>query len=249
MNIHTQFNGISTQYANGRPSYPSSLIKYLSTACNISGATRIADIGSGTGILTKQLLDTGATVYGIEPNDEMRKISQNSLSCYQNFFPIDADSSDTTLDNGCINLITAAQSFHWFDTTAFKKECHRILADNGKLALIWNIRTLDEDINISCYNIYKKYCPAFHGFSGGIQQNDPRIKTIFDNRYNYKEFDNPIAYDISTFLDRCLSSSYVLSADPSNYPELKEQFERLFYSCCFNGTLKINYKTVCYLGN
>jgi len=43
----------------------------------------IADIGSGTGILTKLLLEKKLTVFAIEPNDDMRGIAgdlQRNLS-------------------------------------------------------------------------------------------------------------------------------------------------------------------------
>ena len=38
-----------------------------------SGDAVVADIGSGTGKFAGQLLERGCTVYGVEPNDDMRK--------------------------------------------------------------------------------------------------------------------------------------------------------------------------------
>ncbi len=63
-----KFNGMGKIYSKYRPSYPFNFIDYLFTDVGISKNSIIADIGSGTGILTGQLLEKGSKVYGVEPN-------------------------------------------------------------------------------------------------------------------------------------------------------------------------------------
>ncbi|MFR1709510.1 MAG: class I SAM-dependent methyltransferase [Clostridium sp.] len=70
-----KFNGMAKIYSKYRPSYSFNFIDYLFTNVGISQSSIIADIGSGTGILTKQLLEKGSKVYGIEPNADMRVIA------------------------------------------------------------------------------------------------------------------------------------------------------------------------------
>ena len=60
-------------YAKYRPSYPNEYIEYLLSANELNENQIVADIGSGTGIFSCQLLESGLHVIGVEPNDDMRK--------------------------------------------------------------------------------------------------------------------------------------------------------------------------------
>ena len=54
-------------YARYRPGYPDDMLRFLRTLVGLPAT--VADIGSGTGILTRQLLDNGYALYAIEPNE------------------------------------------------------------------------------------------------------------------------------------------------------------------------------------
>ena len=87
----------------------------------------VADIGSGTGILSELFLRNGNRVYGVEPNKNMRKAAERNLQKYPNFISIDGSAENMSLQNESIELMTAAQAFHWFDIENAKKEFKRIL--------------------------------------------------------------------------------------------------------------------------
>ena len=70
------FNGIADIYDKYRPSYPHALFTYLCSEAGMNASTVVADIGSGTGILSKELLDICNLVYAVEPNNDMRKIAE-----------------------------------------------------------------------------------------------------------------------------------------------------------------------------
>ena len=134
------FNGVGETYAKYRPSYPQTLLKYLCAEIGINKFSTIADIGSGTGIFTQQLLNKCSKIYAIEPNDDMREVAEKKLGNELGFISINGTAENTTLENESIDYITAAQSFHWFDRLSFKQECKRILKPKGKVILIWNSR-------------------------------------------------------------------------------------------------------------
>ena len=71
-----------------------------------------------------------------EPNDDMRKIAELNLSFKNNFISIRATAENTTLSDHCVDYVTAAQSFHWFNRKLFKIECQRILKNKGLVILI-----------------------------------------------------------------------------------------------------------------
>ena len=64
------FTGKAKFYC-GRPTYPKKCIDYLVNKFNLISKSVIADIGAGTGILTKPFLDLGCSAYAVEPNDDL----------------------------------------------------------------------------------------------------------------------------------------------------------------------------------
>ena len=59
-------------YVKYRPGYPQAIIDLLQKECHLTTNAVIADIGSGTGKLTKLFLNNGYRVLGIEPDDDSR---------------------------------------------------------------------------------------------------------------------------------------------------------------------------------
>ena len=108
----------------------------MKESLHISEDCVIADIGSGTGIFSRQLLHNGYNVYAVEPNADMRKKAEEMLSEYQGFVSVDGMDSNTNLPDKSMDHVTAAQAFHWFDADAFKKECRRILKPDGKIIIV-----------------------------------------------------------------------------------------------------------------
>ncbi|MDE6723918.1 MAG: class I SAM-dependent methyltransferase, partial [Eubacterium sp.] len=123
MNNANLFNGRAKVYTQGRPSYPKELIDTLYTHYGVSYNSVIADIGSGTGKLSKQLLDKGSMVYAVEPNDDMRVIAEKELSEYSKFISVRGNAENTLLPDYSVDFITVAQAFHWFDIKKFRLEC------------------------------------------------------------------------------------------------------------------------------
>lgn len=241
-----KFTQKSEAYSLGRPAYSKNLIDMLYNTQGFNTQSVIADVGSGTGIFTKQLVEKGGIVYAVEPNKEMRSVAENTLIKFKNFVSVDGTAENTTLDDHSVDFITVAQAFHWFDVEKFKKECKRILKPNGKIYLIWNTRDVSADINIRQGEIFKKYCPDFVGFSGGIQENDNRILAFFDDNFERVEFDNPIFYDKTRFILRSLSGSYSLKESDENYAEFLNSIIELFDEFSVDGKLIIPNKTVAY---
>ena len=73
------------------------MLDVLKSECGVSTASPIADIASGTGIFTRTLLENGSRVFGVEPNDEMRKAGEELLRAYPNFTSVAGTAEATTL--------------------------------------------------------------------------------------------------------------------------------------------------------
>lgn len=101
-----KFNQVAEIYEKYRPSYPEEYIKYIINKCNLNENSTIADIGAGTGIFSKQLLDNNLKVIGVEPNDEMRKVLEEKLKNNKNFISINGTDKNTHIEKNSIDLIT-----------------------------------------------------------------------------------------------------------------------------------------------
>lgn len=242
------FSGLANDYTIGRPTYSDTLIESLYSHYGFSEESVIADVGSGTGKLAKQLLDRGSFVYCIEPNGDMRKIAIEELGKYKSFHAVDGTATETKLDEKSVDYITTAQAFHWFDISSFKEECKRVLRNNGSVFLIWNLRDMSSEMNQVSFEIYSKYCPNFKGFGGGIQKDDIRIKQFFEDHYEYLEFDHPLFYDKNKFISRSLSGSYSLKDRDENYNEYLDALSNLFEKYSKDNVLIMENKTVAYIG-
>ncbi len=133
-----RFSNRVENYIKYRPGYPNELIETLRLECGLTTDSAIADIGSGTGILTEMLLRNGNLVYGIEPNREMREAGERLLQGYPRFQSIAARAEETTLAPASVEFVTAGQAFHWFDREKARLEFHRILKPQGWIVLVWN---------------------------------------------------------------------------------------------------------------
>ena len=134
INIY-KFSGMANDYSKYRPNYARETIECLKAEVPLTPQSIIADVGSGTGKFSRLLLDEGFTVYGVEPNPDMRRKAEDELYTRKNFISVSGTSENSTLPNDCVDLITVAQAFHWFDVEKFLMECNRILKEPGYVAI------------------------------------------------------------------------------------------------------------------
>ena len=157
MKNEDRFTSKADIYKKYRPTYPTELIDYLYAQAGFSKESIVADIGSGTGIFSRLLLERGNRVYCVEPNGDMRQTAEKDLSSFENFYTVGAPAENTGLLERSVDFVTAAQAFHWFDRQRFKSECRRILKDCGKVLLVWNIRDYECEVIKKDYAIREKY--------------------------------------------------------------------------------------------
>ena len=139
MDTIDRFTGKSDEYAKGRPGYAKEAVSYIYRTFVASHDPSIADIGAGTGKFTEQLARHGSTVWAVEPNPDMRARLATTAQPYGNTVHIiDGTAEDTHLRNASIDIVVAAQSFHWFDPAAFTRECERILRPDGAVLIVYN---------------------------------------------------------------------------------------------------------------
>lgn len=241
-----KFSGKAEVYRKVRPTYAPELMIFLAKEWGVGPGTMVADIGSGTGIFTAQLLDLGATVFAVEPNADMRAIAEADLGDRDGFFSVDGTAEATGLPENSVDFVSAATAFHWFDPILFKQECARILKPGGKVALVWNWNELNEEVHQARDLVYRKYCTGFVGFSGG-HKSQPEIKeAFFDGQMGVLRFPNPIEYDKERFVGRLLSSSYSITDENPDYQAYRSELEDIFDRLSVDGFISMPQETVLY---
>lgn len=139
-----RFSSRVADYVRYRPDYPPALLEWLHGPMDVSHQARVADIGAGTGISSRQFLASGHPLVAVEPNAAMRAAAEEWLAPqYPGFSAVDGRAEATGLDDASIDLVSVAQAFHWFDTVAVRAEWQRILCPGGLALIYWNSRLLD----------------------------------------------------------------------------------------------------------
>lgn len=244
-----KFTGRAAIYAKFRPDYPDALIHDLIDENNLDGSSLVADIGSGTGILTKQLLESGLRVMAVEPNAEMRHIAETQMEHDPQFISVPGSAEQTGLDTATVDLITVAQAFHWFDPNQFKKECQRVLKSDGKVTLIWNSRVVEAPLFQESETICRKFCADFDGFSGGIGNDSSCFDSFFrDGECLVRTYNYPLEYHLENFIGRHLSASYAPKTIDPNYQPFIDALTWLFQKYSKDGLIAFPNVTRCYSG-
>lgn len=108
-----RFDGRSELYAKGRPQYAA---EYLKNTLGAEAGSVFADVGSGTGIFTAQLLERGYRVFAVEPNRDMREKAEERLSRNANFLSVNgSDGSMGIPDRFSVNGLLTVPT----DTVAY----------------------------------------------------------------------------------------------------------------------------------
>ena len=239
----TRFSSRVENYVKYRPRYPIEIINYLVSEKILTQETLIADIGSGTGILSKLFLDNGNTVYGIEPNNEMRIAAEEYLVNYPGFASINGSAEKTGLNDNSLDMITVGQAFHWFEFEQTKIEFKRILKANGYLVIIWNSRKkLDSDFSIAYENLVSKYGADYKE----VRMNESKVDDFFE--YKLKTFQNYQDLDFEGFKGRILSASYMPLENSPNYNDLLKEIKIIFETHKQDEKIRIEYNTELYYG-
>jgi len=140
------FDHCATDYAQHRPAYPKEVFDLLAGMAGPPTERLCADIGAGTGIFSRALVDNGWRVVAIDPSaamlSEVNESRQPDTAGY-GIARICATAEATPLRTASVDLVTAAQSFHWFNPPYALAEFARVLSPSGTLAILWNNRDAD----------------------------------------------------------------------------------------------------------
>lgn len=247
--MHTRrFTDKASIYAQYRPSYPSAVLDYLYTYAALSHHSLLADIGAGTGIFSRLLLLRGNPVYCVEPNRSMLEQMQRTLQDFSHAYIIEAPAEATTLPDESVNAITVAQAFHWFDRAAFRQECRRILHPDGVVALLWNISEGTHPFIQEETALLRRFCASYDMPPTRREYHPEEYENFFSPTCSMRVFANDFPTDESSYIGRCLSSSYAPREGDAAYDPFVRGLHALFAKYSKHGILGYPNNTRLYIG-
>jgi SAM-dependent methyltransferase len=219
----TAFARKAADFAAHRPPYAEDALACLFALEGRAPDWDVADVGAGTGHLTRHLVGRFRRVYAVEPDDAMRTACTRQLDRAPGFTALAASAESIPLPDGAVNLITVGQALHWFDVARARAEFARILAPPGHLAVIWN---------------------RYDGYV------DPAVDAYLapDATRRWEEFPMRILETWAQFLGGSRSAAASPHPDEPAYAAFEARLRHLFDARARDGLIEVRYTTVIVTG-
>jgi SAM-dependent methyltransferase len=244
-----RFSSRVADYVRARPSYPAAALDMLVTAYGMAPGTIVADLGSGTGIFSALLLERGCAVFAVEPNAAMRSAAEAALGGAPGFTSVAGTAEDTGLPDGSVDMVTAAQAFHWFDRARARAEMGRILCAKGPVALLWNERLTTGDSFLEDYEALLHRFGTDYGQVDHRQIGPDQLSELFGpSGYDTHVFPNRQSLDWAGLVSRLRSSSYTPELTDDRFAPMMAALEDLFRRYQRAGQVPMHYETQLYVG-
>jgi SAM-dependent methyltransferase len=244
-----RFSNRAEDYARYRPGYPREILSLMGTWCHFSPQHVIADIGSGTGLLSEIFLENGNAVLGVEPNEEMRAAGEEFLKRYPRFTSVAGSAEATTLPDDSVDFVAAAQAFHWFEMGPTRREFRRILKLAGRVIILWNERLLDQTPFLREYEaLLRQYGTDYARVQESYPRNEQMLEFFGKNEFTSHTLPNGQEFDFRGLRGRLQSSSYAPAPGHPQFEPMMEELRRIFDAHQVDGKVRMEYSTRIYTG-
>lgn len=235
----TSFGAEAQNYEAGRPEYPFEAVAWMLERMP-ADSRRIADVGAGTGKLTRVLGHApGAEVVAVDPDPDMLAALRLSVPGIPTF---SGTAERMPLPDASIDAAVLGQAWHWVEPVAASAELGRVVRSGGVLGLIWNIR--DERVEWVRRLTEIMHSSPAENLVNGPGSAGPRIEAPFGQVETQRwEWARPMT---RTRLHRMARSrSYLITAPDDERAEIARRMDDLFDELGLEGesTIDLPYVT------
>jgi SAM-dependent methyltransferase len=244
-----RFSNRVENYQKYRPTYPPAIISLLESESSLTADSVIADLGSGTGLLTELFLRHGNPVFGVEPNPEMRQAGEKALGKYPKFTSVNATAEATTLPDQSVDIVIAGQAFHWFDRAQARPEFVRILKPDGWCVLAWNGYRVESSPLMAAYqDLVVRYGTDYSEVQREVVGID--VESFYaPGTCQCARFEFQQTFDCEGLKGRLLSASYAPEPDHPEYDQMLLDVRKIFAANQQDGRVTFEYETELYYGH
>jgi SAM-dependent methyltransferase len=255
MDSTERFSKRVDDYVKYRPNYPAGVFDAIERRVGArelsSGVTlprTAADVGSGSGIFTRALLERGWTVHAVEPNQAMREAAEQSLGHMPRLLSRKGTAELTGLPDGSVALVVAAQAFHWFDAARCREEWRRILLPGGLVSLVWNVRQLGTPFMDAYEAVLTRLLPEYSRVTHR-HVDEAALGVVFGQRYETERFSHQQVFDWDGLAGRVTSSSYAPKPEDAGYDRLMRELRQVFSAHACDGVVVFRYDAIAVFGD
>jgi ubiquinone/menaquinone biosynthesis C-methylase UbiE len=247
MDTTTVYSIKAEKYAKYRWDYALSAIDAIADITKLSSTSTIADIGAGTGILTRHFTNMVQRIYAIEPNVEMREILAKDLGTCSTVSVVDGCAENTKLANSSVDVITAAHAIHWFDPEPARREMMRILTDGGWLVLVRNFSLDNEQERVIGSLMTEEYGADFTVVKEQ-PQNKPSCFYFGNGTFQNLTFPFQFNQSYEEFIGALTTASFMPDEDHPLFIKLETKAREVFSQYSKNGYMLVDGKTELIIG-
>ncbi len=147
--VAESFGADAERYDRTRPRYPAALIERIAAA-----GRDVLDVGSGTGIVARQLRAAGCRVLGVEPDERMAAFARrrgvpSEPSTFEDWDPAGRG----------FDVVVAGQAWHWVDPAAGAAKAAQVLRPDGLLVVFWNVFAPPPALGAAFSEVYQRVVP------------------------------------------------------------------------------------------
>jgi SAM-dependent methyltransferase len=215
------FGPAAALYDRVRPRYPIEALRWMLG----DQPLRVVDLGAGTGILTRQLLELGHDVIPVEPDAGMRARLDESVG---REFAFKGSAEAIPTADGVVDAVVAGQAYHWFNRDLAHDEIARVLRPGGVFAPLWNERDervgwlkrlsdIADGIRDDTKPEERHLDPADSGFG-------PKFTVVEQAAFPFTR-----TCDEELLVELMKSRSYYLSSPPDRQRRMEEQIRQLVH--------------------
>lgn len=226
----TNFGTVAADYERGRPNYPMEAIADLVPA----GAVRVADVGAGTGKLTRALVASGREVVAVDPDPRMLESLAVNVPGVETML---GTAESLPLEDESVHAVVAGQAWHWTHPDDAPTEAARVLVPGGRLGLIWNIRDESNPWVAQLTELIGLSAAEEMVAAGGPVVGD-RFTPVTEHRHAWVR-----ELSVDEFLAMVRSRSDFIDASPEDWSGTRQSLETLACQWFPDGSIRLPYIT------
>ena len=230
---YTSFAEVAGAYERGRPGYPLEAVRWLAG----DEPADVVDLGAGTGKLTRSLVALGHRVTAVEPLAEMRAELERAV---RGVTVLEGSAESIPLPDCSADVVTCAQSFHWFEYAAALPEITRLLRPAAHLALVWNSRD-DRDPWMARLSAIIGNETVQDGDVIPPLEESGLFGSVEKARFSFEQ-----ALDRDGLLDLVLSRSYCAKLAPAEREPILDAVAELYDETAGRDGVRLAYLTECF---